>query len=83
MCADEVYIPITEMPRTYPHFCETECLAWSQYRGGCNGVILGRAMCRWSVNKITARISDRSKINGSQWWKKRRTAGTAPDQAAT
>lgn len=77
MCAEDVYIPITEMPRVYPHFCETECLAWSQYRNGCNSVILGNVMCRWPVNKITARISDRSKVNGNQWWKKRRASGDA------
>ena len=66
----EEYLPVTEVPRRYPNFCQTQCTAWNGYLSGCAGPILGRHECRWSVNKITDRINRLKMMSsGSAWWK--------------
>lgn len=66
----EQYLSVTDMPRKYPKFCETQCTAWNKYLNGCAGPILGRHECRWGVNKITDRINRLKMMSSnSSWWK--------------
>lgn len=66
----EQYLPVTEMPRVYPKFCETQCTAWNNHLGGCAGPVLGRHECKWSVSKITDRINRLKMMSsGPAWWK--------------
>lgn len=69
------YLHIDSMPEAYPMFCQTQCCAWNQLYNKCNGHVMGRKECRWSVSKITARILSKQKIAGDKWWKAPRGNG--------
>lgn len=69
------YLPIESVNKIYPMFCETQCCAWNPLYKSCNGRIMGRTECSWSVNKITARISEKRKIAGDKWWRAPKGSG--------
>lgn len=69
--ASETYLPIGDMPSRFPMFCVTECLAWSSHNNRCNCIVMAETECKWSVNKITARILKHAKLNGERWWVKK------------
>lgn len=65
------YYPISRMPVVFPHFCETQCLAFNTYYRRCMASVLMHTHCQRAVADVQKRINDWSKINGPQWWKKK------------
>ena len=65
------YHLISNMPKLYPHYCETCCAAWNKYSHYCFATIMSKQYCNVPVLKIEERIAGWAKWNGPTWWKKK------------
>lgn len=69
------YHLIIDMPKLFPHFCETQCCAWDQHSNRCLRPVMSQTHCARPVLKIKQRILDWAKVNGDKWWKKKVVVG--------